>query len=68
MRIIIFNTVLGTVIIFAGAVFFASYGWGLAQIANVFGIPALAAVTVCHLIVWLGIAALFDKRHPPERP
>lgn len=67
MRANLFNIALAVVLVSAGAVFLVSYGWALGQVAHVFGLWALAVVAVSHFIVWLGVAALFDKRHPPER-
>lgn len=39
-----------------------SYGWMLKELVTAAPIWVSAAVVISHLIGWLGIAALFDKR------
>jgi hypothetical protein len=61
------NALLALVLLVAGGVFFVSYGYGLKSIFTAFGPAAFIVSCVAHVIVWIGIASLFDKRHPPPR-
>lgn len=67
MRTALFNAALAIVLILSGGVFFVSYGYGLKSVAHDFGIPALVIAALAHAVVWIGIAALIDKRTPPGR-
>lgn len=62
----IWNAALTLAVTAAGFAFFVTYGYGLKAIFRDFGMLAFLSACASHAIVWLGIALLFDKRHPPE--
>lgn len=60
--------VVAAALLIAGGVFFLTITYAIKCIFHEFGwLPALVS-GVAQIIVWLGIAAMFDKRHPTHLP
>lgn len=44
-----------------------SYAWGLRLLFEQIGLLWMVPICAANVIVWLGIASLFDKRQQPPR-